>query len=216
MTEPLNQARVPNLVEVEARGGLSLEGFESFGKLLCQGNVEVPGCRRIDRLQVVRGSFHAPDLRHVGELIGAGPGFDLTKLETLGAVQFNRTTKFAGGVFPPGTKLLHPKIAFWGPTLTTLGNVGELPGLETLNLVRVTAPISLETLRHAKSLRSLDMRNSPGITDLSPLIGLANLEVVILRENDAQEIPVELADKIERVGAKAARRSKRRPTSGKA
>ena len=211
---PLRQSNIPRLVDVEARGGVRLDGFKSFRKLLCNGDVEVRGCERIDRLQFIRGSLHAPDLRHVGELIGTGPGFDLSQLETLGAVQFSRTTKFAGGVFPPGTQLLHPKITLWGPTLTDLGNVGELPGLEILHLVRAANPISLETLRHAKSLRVLDIRNSPGITDLSPLIGLTNLEAIVMREIDVLDIPDELVDKIETVGAGTAYR--RRPVTKKA
>ena len=210
----LRQSNMPSLVDVEVRGDVKLYGFESLGMLLCNGGVELSGCERVDRLQFMRGSIHAPELRHVGELIGAGAGFELAQLETLGAVQFSRTTKFAGGTFPPGTALLHPKIAFWGPTLTDLGNVGELPGLEILHLVRVSAPISLETLRHAKSLRVLDIRDSPGITDLSPLVGLRNIEVVILSKANVLDIPDELADKIERVGEKSLPR--RRPASRRA
>ena len=214
--ESLRPARFPNLVDIEAKGGMKIEGFSSLGKVMCQGDIELHGCERIDRLQVIRGSFNGPDLRHVGELVGVGPGFDVSQLETLGAIQFSRTTKFVGGTFPPGTRLLHPKISFWGPTLTDLGNVGELPGLETLHLVRVKAPISLDTLRHARSLRVLDIRNSPGITDLSPLIGLPKLETIIMREIDELDIPAELADKVEKVGPRSAVRAKRRAAKGKA
>lgn len=195
--EPLTPAKMPSLMKVEARGGIELEGFDSLRTLWCnQGTVSVRGLQKVDRLSVIGATVDAPDLRHVGTLVGAGPGIDIAQFETLDAVQFNRTSRLSGGRFPKGTTLLHPKVSFWGPGLTDLGNVGELAGLEILSLVRVKAPISLETLRHAKSLRVLDIRNSSGITDLSPLIGLPDLEVIVMRDVDTIDVPDELADKI--------------------
>ena len=193
---PINPSMMPSLTNVEARGGLRLEGYERLEKLWCHhGAVQAHGCQRIGRLRVISSSLDAPDLRHVGQLVGAGPGVDVSRLETLESVQLNQTAKYVGGDFPKGTKLAHPKVVLWGPTLADLGNVGELPGLEILSMLRVKAPVSLETLRHAKSLRELDIRNSPGITDLTPLIGLPNLEVIIVRDADPVPIPAELAGK---------------------
>ena len=52
----------------------------------------------------------------------------------------------------------------------------------------------------------LDIRNSPGIRDLSPLVGLPNLETVLLHEKDDPYIPAELESRIELRGPKARRR----------
>ena len=193
----LTPSIMPSLRDVDARGGLHTEGYESLGTLRCHhGQVELRGLQRVDMLSVVGATIDAPDLRHVGTLVGAGPGIDISRFETLEAVQFNRKSRFTGGEFPAETTLLNPKVNLWGPALTDLGNLGELPGLEILSMILVQAPISLETLRHAKELRVLDIRNSPGITDLSPLIGLPNLEFIVLRAADVLDVPAELADKV--------------------
>jgi len=198
--EPLNPDAMPNLVDVEARGGVRLVGFETLNQLWCsRGVVEAIGCRRINHLRVGVTSFSAPDLRHIGLLDRASPGVDVSQLETLDELQLNRTSKFMGGTFPEGTTLLDSKVVLWGPALTDLGNIGELPGLEILSMPRVTSPVSLETLRHATDLRVLDIRNSPGITDLSPLVDLPNLEVLVISDPERREIPPELEDRIQRI-----------------
>lgn len=197
--EPLTKSKMPSLVDLEVRGRVRLVGYESFGKLACHhGDAEVPECRRIDHLQVINTSFHAPDLRHIGTLVGLDHGVDVSRLETLDGVKLDRPSKFSGGRFPDGARLLHPKVNLSGPSLTDLGNIGELPGLEYLSLQRVQAPVSLETLRHAADLRVLDIRHSSGITDLSPLVGLRNLETIVVGTFNDRHVPEELADKIQR------------------
>lgn len=196
--ETLTATRFPSLVSIEAKAGLRLEGFESMEKLWCShGVVEVPGLRRVGHLRVIRASFDAPDLRHVGKLDRATPDVDISQFETLDEVAMSRTSRFAGGVFPKGTRLIDPKVILWGPAMTDLGNIGELAGMEVLSMPRVKAPISLETLRHAKDLRVLDIRNSPGITDLSPLVGLPKLEVLVINDPDRLNMPPELAELVQ-------------------
>ena len=141
---------------------------------------------------------------------------DVSRLETLNEVRFNRTSKLSGGVFPNGTKLAHPRVNLWGPALNDLGNLGQLPGLEILAMTRVVAPISLETLRNATDLRVLDIRNSPGVTDLSPLIGLPNLEVIVVRKTDQLKVPDELASKIRNTWSEGNRSQPDGRSSGKA
>lgn len=210
----LTRDKMPNLVDVAATGQIRLEGYQELGQLSFQrGEVELPDCRQVDHLRVASVSLHAPDLRHVGTLVGMCPGVDLNRLETLEKVQLNRAFAYRGGHFPEGATLIHPMVVLSGPELTDLGNVGQLVGLETLTLRRVQVKISLETLRHATDLRVVNIRSSPGVTDLSPLVGLPNLETIIVDDVDRLEIPDELAAKIKRVGH-ARRRSE--PASGKA
>ena len=168
-------------------------------------------------LRVSRASFDAPDLRHVGTLDRASPDVDVSQLETLGAVKMPRASRFSGGVFPPGTELLDPTVVLWGPSVTDLGNIGELAGMEVLSMPRVSAPVSLETLRHAKELRVLDIRNSPGITDLSPLVGLPKLEVIVINDPGRFEMPPELAAMVQKFWRKERRLATAKPpVNGKA
>lgn len=188
---------MPKLVDVNAKGHLRLEGFESLRQLRCNvAHIELPGCERVDYLSVFNSSLDAPELRHVGTLVGIEPGVDVSHLQTIGGLRLNRVSKFEGGTFPEGTRLLHHKVVLWGPVLADLGNIGELPGLEMLTLLLVKAPISLETLRNASDLRVLDIRNSPGITDFSPLVGLPNLEAIVVGRSDTRQFPDELVDKV--------------------
>ena len=197
----------PDMVDIEARGDLRLEGFESLGKLWCfQGIVDAPGLHRVENVRVNGKSFHAPDLRHIGHLARIVHGMNVSQLETLESVKMNRSSRFSGGAFPEGTTLGDPKVVLWGPDVVDLGNLGELAGLEVLNMTRVKNPVALDTLAHATDLRVLDIRNSPGIRDLSPLVGLPNLETVLLHEKDDPYIPAELESRIELRGPKARRR----------
>lgn len=193
--EVITPESMPSLIELEARDGVRLAGYESLDKLWCfRGEVELLDCQRVEHLRISAKSFHAPELRHVGLLDRLSEGVDISQLETLGELKLNRTSKFTGGRFPEGTKLGDPRVVLYGPALTDLGNLGELPGLEVLIMPRVRAPISLESLRNAKDLRVLDIRNSPGITDLSPIGELANLEVLVVSSIDRFEIPERLVD----------------------
>ena len=70
--------------------------------------------------------------------------------------------------------------------------------MTSLMMPRVRNPVSLEPLRQAHSLRVLDIRNSPGITDLSPLVDLPNLEVLVINDAGRREIPPELIDKVQK------------------
>ncbi len=199
LDSPITPDLLPSLAKLEVRGGVSLVGFESLERLACStGDVSLRGCRRIDHLSVAVDTFDAPDLRHVGLLDRASPGVDVSQLDTLDQVRLNRRSKFVGGTFPSGTKLLDPKVVLWGPAITSLGNIGDLVGLEVLLMSRVTAPMSLEPLRTANDLRVLDIRHSPGITDLSPLVELPNLEVLVLSSTDAVEVPVELQGRVQK------------------
>ena len=188
---------MPNLTNIEARGGIALDGFESLGKLSCNGGeVRVLGCRSIEHLSASVVRFVAPDLRHVGLLDRASPGLDVSQLESLDGLKLNRKSKFTGGVFPKGTVLLDPFVVLWGTAVTDLGNIGELAGLEVLLMSQVKAPVSLETLRHATDLRVLDIRYSPGVTDLSPLRDLPNLEVLVINDPERFDVPAELEDRV--------------------
>ncbi len=194
---PLRHDNMPNLVDLEARGGIRLIGYKSMRNLWCyRGDVEMLGCRRVDHLRLSGVSVEAPDLRHVDLLDRISEGFDVAQLESLGAVKMNQTSKFSGGRFPEGTRLADPRVSLWGPGLSDLGNIGELPGLRILLMPRVRSPLSLEPLRAATDLRVLDIRFSAGITDLTPLIGLPNLEVLVIENADARDIPPELADRV--------------------
>lgn len=200
---PITPEMMPELVEVRARDGVHLAGFDSLAILACsKGDVVVNGCVRIDHLSVAVDRFDAPDLRHVGLLERASPGVDVTQLDSLGELKLNRRSKFVGGTFPDGTQLADPQVVLWGPAVSSLGNIGELPGLEVLLMSRVTSPVSLDTLRHATDLRVLDIRHSPGISDLSPLFALPNLEVLVLTDADRFEMPDELRARVQRVWRK--------------
>lgn len=197
--DPLTPTMMANLTEVRSRGGLRIEGFESLDHVSCsKGDLSIIGCSRIGHLSIAVDSFHAPDLRHIGLLDRSSPGVNISMLDSLDEVKLSRRSKFVGGVFPDGTRLLDPKVNVWGPMLETLGNIGELAGLEVLLMSRVTTPLSLETLRHATDLRVLDIRHSPGITDLAPLFGLEKLEVLVLTDPDRFEMPDELRAKVQK------------------
>lgn len=199
-TEPLNPEAMPSLVSVEARDGVNLVGFSSLERLWCaRGDYEILGCERIEHLRVNASSFHAPDLRHVGVLDRLGESVVVSQLETLGEVKLNLASRLSGE-FPKGTRLADPKVVLFGPAVTDLANVGDLPGMEVLLMTRVRDPISLEPLRQATDLRVLDIRNSPGITDLSPLVELPRLEVLVMtdRDRDRYEIPPELIDRVQK------------------
>lgn len=194
---PLSRITMPKLANVEARNGVRLVGFESLRNLWCShGDVQMIGCRRVEHLRLTGVTVDAPDLRQVELLDRVSAGFDVGQLESLGAVKMSQTSKFNGGRFPKGTRLADPRVSLWGPGLTDLGNIGELPGLRILLMPRVRLPLSLEPLRSASELRVLDIRFSPGITDLTPLIGLPNLEVLVIDKPEEQEIPPELADRV--------------------
>lgn len=200
-TEPLSPEMMPNLVALEARDGVNLAGFESLDKLWCmRGNFEILGCQRVKHLRVNASSFHAPDLRHVGMLDRVGGGFEVSQLDTLGEVKLNLVSRLNGGQLPDGTRLANPKVVLYGPGLTNIGNIGELPGMEILLMTRVRSPVSLEPLRDANGLRVLDIRNSPGISDLSPLVDLPKLEVIVMttRDQERTEIPAELIDRVQK------------------
>ena len=206
--DPISPELMPSLVDVETLGPAKIYGFESLGKLACnRGPVEVLDCTQVEQLRVSAPVFEAPHLRHVGMIDQVG-NIDVSQFETVGGVRMNRTTRFSGGTFPKGAKLLSPRVILWGPTLTSLGNIGELSGLEVLSMLRTKQPVSLETLRHAADLRMLDIRNSPGITDLSPLIGLPKLETIVLSARDTQPIPPELVGVVKRGGGRAQRNQK--------
>lgn len=195
----LTPTRMPRLVEVEARGKLQIDGFESLQKLWChRGVVEATGLRRVENLRLSADRFDAPDLTHVGLLERASPGFSVSQLETLDEVKMHRTSRFTGGTFPEGTRLGEPKVLLWGPLVTDLGNMGELTGLEFLSITRAQAPLSLETLRNAKDLRVLDIRFSTGITDLSPLEDLPNLEALIINDPERFDLPPRLEKLVEK------------------
>ena len=197
--EPLNSDQIPKLEVVETRSDLQLHGFDSLQVLrLSRGHVELLGCERVGHLRANSGSLHAPDLRHVRLLEQVPVGFDVAQLETIGKAKLNRTNRLNAVKFPAGLTLADPKVVLWGPILTDLGNIAELDGLEELMMPRVTSPLSLEPLRAARSLRVLDIRNSPGITDLSPLIELPNLAVLVLSDAHRREVPPELADRVQR------------------
>ena len=190
---------MPNLTEVEARGSITFDGYETLDRVSCiGGDVSVLGCRNIGHLSLHVNSFEAPDLRHVGLLDRASPGLNVSQLESLDQLQLSRKSKFTGGTFPAGTQLIDSQIILWGSVVTTLGNIGELPGLEVLLIPHVAAPVSLDTLRHATDLRVLDIRYSPGVTDLSPLRQLPKLEVLVLDDPDRFDIPEELVGKVQR------------------
>lgn len=198
--EPITPEMMPNLVDVEARDGIRLAGFETLRSLFCyRGEVELVGCRRVEHLRASGAVFNAPDLRQVGLLEQLSVGLDVSQFETIDELKLNRTCKFRSGNFPPGATLVDPRVVLWGPDLVDLGNIGELPGLEELLMSRVRAPVSLETLRHAKDLRILDIRNSPGITDLSPLIELPRLEAIIINDPDRIDVPPELEGRIRKL-----------------
>ena len=196
--DPISPELMPNLVDVEILGPLRVKGFESLGKVWCsRGQVELLDCTRVEHLRVSGRSFDAPDLRHI-EILDQVGSLNMSQFDTVGGVRMNRTTRFVGGRFPAGTKLLDPKVVLWGPTLTDLSNIGELEGLEVLTMLRTKNPVSLDTLRHATSLRVLDIRNSPGITDLTPLVGLPSLETIVMGSRDSVAVPPELEHLINR------------------
>ena len=210
---PISPAMAPKLRQLQIRGEVRIEGYESLGRLSCSGGaVELPDCRRIEYLSSSVPNFDAPKLRHVGTLERFSPGIDVSQLDSLGAVRMNRTSRFSGGTFPPGTKLLDPMVQLSGRSLNDLGNLGELPGLEVLVARSVKSPVSLETLRHATKLRVLDVGRSTGITDLSPLVGLANLEVIVVHGSGVTHVPVELQDKVHKHWRRLAPRSAKRPS----
>lgn len=186
---------MPQLVDVKTHGAVRVAGFRTLRRFMCtRGEVELRDCEQVGELDVSGPSFDAPELRHIGTLERVGSNIDVSQFESIGTVRMDRTSRFSGGLFPDGTKLLRPKVVLWGPMVEDLGNLGELPGLEELHMPRVKHRLSLEPLRHALSLRILDIRNSPGITDLTPLIGLPKLELVVLSDRDIVPIPDELAD----------------------
>lgn len=197
--DALTPDEMPNLVEVETRSDLRLAGFESLQALrMSRGHVELTGCERVEHLRANSGSLDAPDLRHVGFLEQVAVGFDVAQLESIETVKLNRTNRLNGAMFPAGAKLVDAKVVLWGPGLTDFGNIPELKGLKELMMPRVKSPLSLEPLRAATDLRVLDIRNSPGITDLSPLIELPNLEVLVLSDAHRRSVPPELIDRVQR------------------
>ncbi len=197
--EPLDVERMPKLNEVEVRGDLRLRGFTQLKRVWSsRGEVDLGDCEQVGHLRVGTHSFEAPKLRHVGLLDQITRGLDIAQLETIDRVKLTRSSKIRTVSFPPGTQLIDPRVVLWGPELTDLGNVGELEGMEMLIMPRVRNPVSLEPLRKARSLRVLDIRNSPGITDLSPLIELPNLEVLVIDDVGRKNVPPELADKVQK------------------
>ena len=81
--------------------------------------------------------------------------------------------------------------------------------MTNLMMSRVRNPLSLEPLRHAQSLRVLDIRNSPGITDLSPLVDLPNLEILVIDDRSMDKIPAELTAKVQKFWRPGGRAKKR-------
>ena len=126
-------------------------------------------------------------------------GIDIGQLETIDKIKLTRSCKIREARFPEGTELIDPRVVLWGPELTDLGNIGDLEGMTSLMMPRVRNPVSLEPLRQAHSLRVLDIRNSPGITDLSPLVDLPNLEVLVINDAGRREIPPELIDRVQKL-----------------
>lgn len=200
-TRPLSPETMPKLAAIDARGGVRVAGFESLDRLWCSsGDYEIVGCRRVENLRVNATSFRAPDLRHVGLFGRLGESADVSQLETLREVKLNVATKLSRCHFPDGTRLVDPRVVLFGSSITDLGNIGHLSGMEILRMARVVAPVSLEPLRHANDLRVLDIRNSTGITDLSPIAELPKLEVLVLtdRDRDRYDIPARLVERIQR------------------
>ena len=210
---PLDVSLMPKLSELEVRGQVRLHGFTTLKKLWCsRGEVELAGCERVDHLRVGTEAFHAPDLREVGLLDQVSLGLDIGQLTRVDKLKLNRSSKLSKVHLPPGTKLADPRVVLWGPVLTDLGNVGELEGMTNLMMSRVRNPLSLEPLRHAQSLRVLDIRNSPGITDLSPLVDLPNLEILVIDDRSTDKIPAELRAKVQKFWRPGGRATKKRAT----
>ena len=221
--ETLQFDLMPELTELEVRGNLRLSGFTELKRLWCSpGAIDVGGCERIGHLRVGTDSFEAPDLRHVELLDHITLGLDLSQLETIDRLKLTRTSKIREARFPPGTKLIDPQVVLWGPALTDLGNISDLEGMELLLMQRVRKPLSLEPLRQARSLRVLDIRNSPGITDLSPLVGLPKLEVLVIEDGGRDKVPPELLGKVQKLWQRGKDRNrlnqtkKKRPKSSRA
>ena len=197
--DALNVDLMPKLNELEIRGDLHLHGFTALKRMWCShGEFDLGECERVEHLRVSTKSFHAPNLRHVGLLDQVSLGIDIGQLETIDKVKLTRSCKIREARFPEGTELIDPRVVLWGPELTDLGNIGDLEGMTSLMMPRVRNPVSLEPLRQAHSLRVLDIRNSPGITDLSPLVDLPNLEVLVINDAGRREIPPELIDKVQK------------------
>ncbi len=187
----LDGSQLPVLEDVDARNGLALRNVARLGQVrLNKGHYELPGCEEIDALHTANaGSVDAADLRRIGTLDGVCRGLDVSRLDRLGKVRIHGQDRFSGGTFPPETELLSPTVMLRGPELVTLGNLGELSGLETLHLIDVTAPLDLETLRHAHELKVLDLRGSTGITDLGALVGHASIEQLIVAGSGVAHVP---------------------------
>ena len=190
---PLTPEIAPKLSNLKARSAIEVDGFESLDGLWCNGGqIAITGCERIGNLGLTGPSFDAPSLRHIDNIERLGTLFDVSQLDTLGKIRLNQIAKVSNATFPKGTTLAHPDVRLWGPGLEDLGNVGELEGMEVLSIVRARNPLSLETLRHASRLRVLDIRTSTGITDLTPLLDLPNLEVIVLVGSGVEHIPRKL------------------------
>ncbi len=189
----LTPALAPKLSKLSARSTLRVEGFTSFERLWCNGGpIEVLGCEQVGNLRLTSPSFHAPDLRRVGTCERIGTPFDVSQLERCDELRMNQVSKLTKAVFPPGTTLSHPEVRLWGPGLTDLGNIGELSGMEVLSIRRATNPLSLESLRHATNLRVLDIALSTGITDLTPIVDLPNLETIVVLGSGVEAVPESL------------------------
>lgn len=170
---------------------LVLEGFTSLDTLKIHGpiRVDLPECEAIEEMDLAVSELQAPELRSVEAIVHCPPNFDVGQLDSLGEIDLNQHKAYRGGRLPEGTKLSDPWVFVGGGAFADIGNLGELPGLEILAINDVTTPQSLESLRNAKSLRVLDIRNSPGITDISPLVGLPELRLIALHGSGVTDGP---------------------------
>ena len=190
---PLTPAMAPKLSELQSLSALRVEGFETLDKLWCNGGkLEVADCVSVGSLRLTGPGFNAPSLRHVDKIERISTMFEVSQLDSLGEVRLNQVAKISNATFPKGTQLAHAEVRFWGPGLVDLGNVGALPGMEVLSITRAKNPLSLESLRHARSLRVLDIRTSTGITDLTPVVDLPNLETIVIVGSGVEHVPAPL------------------------
>ena len=191
--EMIKRSNVQKLDTITLWGDATLSSFDSVGAIsLRSGHVKLPGCRRIERLELGNESLDAPDLREIGLLTGGCPGLQPEALTSVDVVDLKERTRLPNLRFPESTRLGNSEAVFLGPSLTKLDNERLLEQLQWVTIEQIHRDESLEGLRKAKNLRVLDLHLSLGTWDLAPLIGLKELRAVRVHDLSKLDVPREL------------------------
>ena len=175
--ETISARNAPRLVNVDLRGDAELVGFTELGVASFKyGHTKIPGCERIHELSTDVRSLFAPDLRFLKTLQGDCSSIDPSQLKSLEAVRPSGPLEHHR--FPQHTHLQAAVARFTEADFGKLDHPNWVKSLDRIQLERVDASVSLEGLRAAKMLRSVEFHDSSSIPDLSPLRALPKLAVI--------------------------------------